>query len=334
MPATALAPLLAARPVRLPTGLPFAAGVAGLIVASAVAAGVAPVGVSVAAVFLLAGPHNWMEARYALRRLPARPGKLWPFFALSAAGVVGLTAAFASLPWLLPAADLSTAYACWNTTFLLWVAGLIVMRSRTNPRFDGGWAWPLAFALTAGVWLVPTALNVALVYLHPLLALVLLDRELTRSRPAWRPAYRAALLLVPVALAALAWHLRDAPDLPGDDPLTAAVAADSGGWLLGVSTHLLVAVHTFLEVVHYGAWVVLIPLVGLGAAPWRTTTIPAARRNRRWANGVAAVLLAGLAVVVVLWVGFALDYPLTRSLYFTAAMLHVLAEVPFLLRMV
>ena len=28
----------------------------------------------------------------------------------------------------------------------------------------------------------------------------------------------------------------------------------------GVSTHFLVAAHTFLELVHYGAWIVLIPL--------------------------------------------------------------------------
>jgi hypothetical protein len=39
-------------------------------------------------------------------------------------------------------------------------------------------------------------------------------------------------------------------------------------------------------------------------------------------------------VVVVLWVCFGLDYSTTRDIYFTVAMLHVLAEVPFLLRMV
>ena len=51
-------------------------------------------------------------------------------------------------------------------------------------------------------------------------------------------------------------------------------------------------------------------------------------------DGVAAVLLFGLLIVVTLWVCFGLDYDTTRHVYFTVAMLHVLAEVPFLLRMV
>ena len=33
-----------------------------------------------------------------------------------------------------------------------------------------------------------------------------------------------------------------------------------------------------------------------------------------------------------LWAFFLADYPLTRDVYFTVALLHVLAEVPFLLR--
>ena len=101
-----------------------------------------------------------------------------------------------------------------------------------------------------------------------------------------------------------------------------------------VSPHFLVAAHTFLEMVHYGVWVVLIPLVGMRSWPWQLKTIPAARRSRSWSRAVAAILLFGLSVVVVLWVCFGIDYETTRRVYFTVAMLHVLAEVPFLLRMV
>jgi hypothetical protein len=195
--------------------------------------------------------------------------------------------------------------------------------------------WPAACLLCAGVWLSPIALNVALVYLHPLLALWLLDRELGRSRPAWRRAYRRVLVCVPLLVGVLWWHLHDAPDLAGTDQLTIAITDHAGGWFLtGVSTHFLVAAHTFLEMVHYGVWVVLIPLVGMRAWPWELRTIPAARRNRSWARGVACLLLVGLAVVAVLWVCFLLDYGTTRQVYFTVAMLHVLAEIPFLLRMV
>jgi hypothetical protein len=226
-------------------------------------------------------------------------------------------------------------FAGWNTAFLFWVATLVWMRSRTNPRFDGGWVWPVACLLAAGVWLNPLALNVALVYLHPLLALWLLDRELARSRPQWRRAYWCVLACVPLLVGVLWWHLRDAPDLPGTDPLTQAIINHSAGWFFdGVSTHFFVAAHTFLEMVHYGVWIVLIPLVGMRAWPWELRTIPAARRNQSWARGVSALLLFGLLVVAVLWACFLLDYPTTRSIYFTVAMLHVLAEIPFLLRMV
>jgi len=199
--------------------------------------------------------------------------------------------------------------------------------------------WPLACLVCAGVWLSPLALNVALVYLHPLMALWLLDREVRRSRPEWRRAYRFAVACVPALLVVLWWHLRDAPDLPGSDwasaMLQSAIVNHSGAWYIeGVSTHFLVAAHTFLELVHYGVWIVLIPLVGMRAAPWRLHTIPAARRSAAWRRGVAALLLFGLCVVLVLWVCFGLDYGATRDVYFTVAMLHVLAEVPFLLRMV
>lgn len=335
---SAAPPLETTAPARV-AGLPFAAGFGALVVAAGVLAGAVPVAFSIATVFLFAGPHNWLEARYILGRLPARVGKLWAFFLLSAAGMAGLTAAFAAIPWafeqLPDAASQGAVLAAWNTAFVFWVAGLVWMRSRTNPRFDGGWVWPVAFLVTAGVWLNPFALNVLLVYLHPLMALVLLDRELGRSRPDWRPAYRAALFAVPAGLVLLSAKLHDAPDLPGADPLTAAIAAHAGGGFLdGVSTHLLVAAHTFLEMVHYGAWVVLIPLVGLRALPWELHTIPAARRSPAWARGVGVFLLCGLLVVLTLWACFLLDYPTTRNVYFTVALLHVLAEIPFLLRMV
>ena len=40
-----------------------------------------------------------------------------------------------------------------------------------------------------------------------------------------------------------------------------------------------------------------------------------------------------LFVVVLLWFGFTTDYATTRDIYFTVAIAHVLAEAPFLLKM-
>jgi hypothetical protein len=39
-----------------------------------------------------------------------------------------------------------------------------------------------------------------------------------------------------------------------------------------------------------------------------------------------------LRACALLWLCFLADYPTTRDVYFTFAMAHVLAEVPFLLR--
>lgn len=320
-------------------GLGLAAAVVSIAVAAAALAGWAPIAFSVATVFLFAGPHNWLEARYILGRLPARAGKLWAFFTVSFAGIVGLTATFAYIPSCLSSAtavlESDTMYAGWNSAFLIWVATLVWMRSRTNPRFDGGWVWPVALLLVAGVWVEPFALSVALVYLHPLMALWLLDRELRRSHPTWRPAYHAGLLAILFLLGLLFWRLHDAPPLAGDDPVSVAIKQHAGDWILtGVSNHFLVAAHTFLETVHYGVWVVLIPLVGYRSKPWELATIPAARRGGMWRAGVTAVLLVGGLLVAVLWLCFLVDYGTTRYVYFVVALLHVLAEVPFLLRMV
>jgi hypothetical protein len=49
---------------------------------------------------------------------------------------------------------------------------------------------------------------------------------------------------------------------------------------------------------------------------------------------IAAILLCGLFAAALLWFGFAANYTLTRDIYFTIAMAHVLAEAPFLLRMI
>jgi hypothetical protein len=210
------------------------------------------------------------------------------------------------------------------------------MRARQNPRREWGWTVAVAFALLAAVWLAPRWFSVALVYAHPLMALWVLDRELRRSRPAWRPAYHACLLALPVLVGVLWWHLAGA-ELPGVGEADAAwvVARHAGAEVVdvpGASPRLLVATHTFLEMVHYGVWIVAVPLVGLRTAPWRLDTVPLARRSPAFRLAVAGILVTGLCVALLLWVCFAADYWTTRHIYFTIALLHVLAEVPFLLR--
>ena len=316
----------------------FAVVTLALMAGCALLAGWAPLGFSIVTVFLFAGPHNWIELRYFMARMPGRWGRLRPYFLFSFAGILGLTASFAALSWLGQASildrdDCLTGIAVWNTLLIFWLMVLIQMRSRQRPRRDWFWTLPVAFALLAVNWLTPLAWDLGLVYLHPLVALWILDRELRRSRPEWRLTYHACLACLPLVLGVLWWKLAAAPSLPGDDALTVRITGHAGADVLqGISTHLLVATHTFLEALHYAVWVLAIPLVGLKTAPWNLSSVPMAWRSPSWRLGLACVLGISAVVVLALWACFLADYPLTRDLYFTVALFHVLAEAPFLLR--
>lgn len=315
-------------------GVAFAAAFAIFVAAAASLATTMPITLSIAIVFLFAGPHNWLEARYMLGRLPARAGRLAPFFVTACGGVAGLSAAFIALPWsgglgLDPVA----AHAAWNATFVVWVAALVMIRSRINPRFDAHWALPAAtlVALVQCPW--PTAFGLALMFLHPVVALAVLDRELRRLHPAWVCPWRLALAFVPAGIIAIWMGIGSEFGLSPRSGLEADVVRHAGIDLLAFAPpRPIVATHVFLELVHYGVWIVVLPLVGMRSAPWRLDTVPIARRSRRWARVVAGILTVFGVAVIALWACFVADYATTRHVYFTIAVLHVLAEIPFLLR--
>lgn len=320
-----------------PAAVAVAAGMLATTAVSAVLAGCLPIAFSIAIVFLFAGPHNWFETRYFLARMPPRWGRLRTYFLTGIAGVLGLTGALIAMP-LVPqstADPQETWYvllAVWNTLAVVWVGRLAALRAGQNPRRHWPWIWPIALATTAAAWLAPLGWSLALVYLHPLVSLAFLDVEIGRRRPDLQPTYRRCLLAIPIAVAVLGWRLADAPDLPGADVLTAQITAHAGAGIVPhLSTHFLVAAHTFLEMLHYATWCLLLPVV-TGGVPWRLAELPLARRSAGWRAGLAAVIATGGLLVVLLWIGFLVDYPLTRSVYFTVALLHVLAEIPFLLR--
>lgn len=316
---------------------------AGILAAVAVGAcfmsGWAPLGFSIIAVFLFAGPHNWMEARYFMSRMPARWGKLWVYYASGIAGVVTLAAVSLLMPvvgrtWNWQSDDWLTGVALWNSLLIGWVLTMVYLRQRETGRRRWHWVMPAGLALLAANWLWPLSWSLGLVYAHPLVALWFFDRELSRRRPGWHRAYRCALALVPLLLIVLWWRLADSADLPGEDLLTFQITEHAGASILtGVSTRLLVASHVFLETLHYAVWIVAIPLITYRTTPWNLQKVPLAARSRAWKIALAAVLGMGAAVILTLWAGFLADYPLTRDVYFSVAIVHVLAEVPFLLRL-
>jgi len=307
---------------------------------SAVMASWLPLQFSVVTVFLFAGPHNWFELRYFVMRLPARFGRSRNFFAVSFAGIAVLTVTYISLPALYysklwSGANWPTAIAVWNTLLLLWVAALVWLRGRQRHARDWSWAFPIAFGLSSLNWLAPELFSLAIVYAHPLVALWFLDRHLRRARPDWLPAYHRCLCLLPLLLVAIIWQLARTPALTDDNGLAWRITQHAGAQILpNISSHLLVSVHVFLEMLHYAVWLVALPLIGVTAAPWNLKSIPLARHPRGFPRLIIAVMALALSLVGVLWFGFAFDYSTTRDIYFTVAIGHVVAEAPFLLRMI
>jgi hypothetical protein len=326
----------------------FTAAIIGCLLTAAVFASWLPLQVSIVTVFLFAGPHNWFELRYFLMRLPARFGKSRKFFVTAFAGLGILVVSYVSLPFVYEYASWSsetwlTVLATWNTLLLGWLAALIHLRSRqkrqgtlvsqrTSDQRQGrtsDWTWtiPLALGLAALNWLAPEFFSLALVYVHPVIALWFLDRQLKRTRPEWLKTYRRCLCLLPVMLAVMIWRLSQTAALADDNGLFWRITQHSGAQLLPqVSSHMLVSVHLFLEMLHYGVWILALPL--LTPQFWKFT-----KAKKGFPRLTPALLALGVLAVVILWVGFGRDYAQTRDLYFTIAIAHVLAEAPFLLRM-
>ena len=299
-----------------------------------------PLQVSIVTVFLFAGPHNWFELRYFLMRLPARFGRSRNFFAVAFAGIFTLTVAYLAMPVLYYAnlwsgANWPDAIATWNTLLLLWLGALVLMRGRQNSRRDWFWALPIVFMLCALNWLAPQFFSLAIVYLHPLVALWFLDRHLRRTRPGWLRTYHRCLLLLPLLIVGMLWQLGRTSSLADDNGLFWRITQHAGANLLpNVSSHMLVSIHVFLEMLHYGVWIVALPLIGATGAVWNVKTIPLARRRGSRPKLIAAILIVGLFVIALLWFGFSVNYPAMRDVYFAVAIAHVLAEAPFLLRMI
>jgi hypothetical protein len=306
---------------------------------------VAPVSAAIAMLFLCAGPHNWMEARYMVSRLPSRAGPFLAFMTLGGAGVVVLAVTATLLPAvarLTPfgePADSSTLAFCavlWNLALVAWVAALLKVRAAQKPVRDWWWVAPAALLLGAAMCVRPFAWSLALVYLHPLVAFIILDRELRARRRDLRPAFHAVLGAIPLLIGVLWWQLHDAPALPGvgEDALTMRIVRNAAGDLTaGAPMHFLVATHVLLETLHYAVWLLAIPVVALRGRPFRLATIPVAARSVSWRRAIRIGLGVSAVLVLVLWVAFTRDYVATRDLYFTLSIVHVLAEAPLLIRL-
>ena len=316
----------------------FAGGFLLFCAVTAAVIGSFPLQLSIVTIFLFAGVHNFMEFRYFAARMPLRWGKSRAFYTVGIGGVLVLAAAYLTLyfssgNWLWSTANWEVLTASWNTAFVMWVGALFFLRGKQK-RSDWTWAFAIAFFLSAMAWLVPQYWSLSLVYLHPFIAMWFLERQIRRTKPEWLRAYHFCLASIPVFLIILWAALAGRPNVSEETNLFWRISQHAGSEILpGVSSHLLVATHVFLETIHYTVWILLIPLVDFRAMPWKVRQIPLAANSKGFPKLVFAAIGVSLLIVVALWTGFAVDYTTTRDVYFAFAMAHVLAEFPFLVKM-
>lgn len=263
---------------------------------AAVLAAVAPLTLTMTSVFLFAGPHNWMEARYFLARVPSRWIVRRAFLVVALGGVAVLGAGSIA----------GFVHPIWFTALAIWILTLIHLAGR-----DAGAAAGPVLAGAALAWFDVELAAMALVFLHPFVALCFLYRQAGKRWPGRsRAAGVAAVCALGCLVIAAHWN---GPAVRAIDSLP--------------NNPALLGLHAYLELLHYGVWIAALPLIGLRASVWDWRSIPLARFH---GGLVGAALAAGLVIVAALWIGFSVDYSSTRKVYFALAVFHVLAEAPML----
>lgn len=307
--------------------LALAAALAGVLVATV------PIQVAMVSVLAFAGPHNLLELRYLLGRLPSRLTVFSRYFVVAGAGIAILAGSSIAMSWLGQDGGLPPAVGpLWHTALIGWIASLALLKRLERPGRSVDLILPISLAAASLAWWAPARFGMAIVFAHPLLALWFLDRELRGRHRRFRPAFHRALLVIPAAVA-LIWWVVPAP-AAAESPVRDLMVRQTGAWLFGsAASDRLLATHAFLELLHYGVWIGLIPALAIRGPLLNPGGVPVARRGP--ARRTVAVVAVGVAaaVTVALWIGFGLDYVATRELYFTVAIVHVLAEVPALIRL-
>ena len=314
--------------------LTFAAALATYVIAAGLLAFAAPIQLKVLVVFLFAGPHNWVEMRYMLSRLPARWKKSRSFFATSFVGLAVLSLSFMAImgALTLPNANvdlLRVGFSAWGTALVGWLLALLHRRGtlRTLPQrllVSAG-----STLAVSACWLGPEWFSISLVYLHPLVSLAILDAELKRSKPQLVQPYRMALLSAPLFVCFFWWHGN--ATLP-TDAIANLVVDQSGATMMPlIPGHFVISTLVFFDLLHYGVWLLAIPLISAGWNGFQPPAVPLASVSPLARRAVSTLLAVSTIGVVALWCCFSANYQLTYTVYFVLAIVHVLAELPFLI---
>ena len=161
-----------------------------------------------------------------------------------------------------------------------------------------------------------------------------LERQIRRTKPEWLKAYHFCIATIPVFVVILYFAFLKSPNLSEETNLFWRISQHAGSQILpNISSHFLVATHVFLETIHYTVWILLIPLVDKRAIPWKLKQIPFFASEKGFPKVFLAIFAVSFLFVFAFWIGFSIDYTTTRDIYFAFAIAHVLAEFPFLVKM-
>jgi hypothetical protein len=170
-----------------------------------------------------------------------------------------------------------------------------------------------------------------MLFLHPLLGLWILEREIRRTRKTWLNSYHWCLLSIPIAVLGLFLFLNGVPPDTANSQTLTRLSGNPGNMLFAdASPAMMLSIYAFLQMVHYAIWVVAMPIVSQSWKRWRLDFMPALR-NRAKLQAMVRIgfAMSGLAVIC-FWIGYKLDYTATLDFYVLLSTLHVLSEVPFM----
>ena len=299
-----------------------------------------PIWFTLITVCAFGAPHNYAEFRYFLSRLPSRFGPLRGFFTTAFAGAIVLcllqillTRLFLRNAATNPGAR--PALLCWNELLILWMFALSLLRYRSRDKslwslvIENGMYAALA---TVANSLSAAAFSISLTYLHPLLGLWILERELQRTRKSWVTVYRWCLLSIPVAAVAILTTLNNSHIANPSIQLVGTLNGNSLGAQLfpTASTTSLLALFGFLQMVHYGVWLIAIPIATQSWNRWRIDRLPVLAKKPSLRPLIIAACALGVLGILFFWCGYALDYDDVNEIYITITTLHVMAEIPFI----
>ncbi len=314
----------------------FAAASIFLVVASVLLAGLSPVLFSVAIVVVFGAPHNWVEFRYVLSRLPSRLGPFRGFFLTSFIGAILLCITEIVMMFLVQENAISVALArqlvlIWNEFLILWIFALSFSRYPKSLKETALIGGSLTAIMTEPGSLPPQVFTLAIVYVHPAVGLWIFERELRRTRKSWLKTYHLCMLTVPAAVLLLIFWLSGTTYDAAYARSLSELSGNVGTNLFkSASPAVLLAVYGFLQMVHYGVWVFAMPLATRSWERWRFDRLPALKNRLIVRTLCGYVFGLGAVALCAFWVGFKLDYASTMNLYVFLSTLHVLAEVPFM----